>query len=849
MSSKVHPVAIYSLALLLVFASSLSCSAKKWPGGIRKPRKPGTSQPAEPQSPGTRGESESAGTGTSGTAASGPGTAEVPKNNTPNIETALPGEVVSLLANPAVRDFSFRPQAQSAALAAATTESGFPAGDVHPRLYFNAKELQKMQGDAKGSRQDIAERIFAYGDKNYTRKNKSLPPSSVSQMPKGNSTWRVYGDRLMGVAAAYALSTDPDKKRNYRDWCVEAMNRFSTYPSWGPNREYAVGLDGAHIVFGFSVAYDVLFSDLNKAQRDKFAARLRKAAGLFYKESQSKKPDFWVKSYTNNHNYLDHNALLNAALVLEPRYPETKQWIEQVRRNTATVMELRASINDGSTTEGVMYGTYGAHGLFATLDLLDKHKIANHFDNPWLKEHFNFLLHGSQPGYKRVVGVADGHGTYGHGPQHLLYFLDKVMRDGRPTWLAQQIFQVFGRQVPFGKPEGSPLLFEFMWRDTTIQPKAIDRGTSGLFHLFDDWGVATFRRGWSADNTFFSFRAGSPAGKSMWELMLKGDPRLAVANVSHSHPDAGGFSFYPNGNNFIAGAGYDKPKRTALANTYTFTPAFPFQPPLPENLISKLWDPKKIKQIGRLDEIGQVGEWQPWMGPLRLLVKSKVDARIVAAVYAKDSVFVSGEIGDAYPKQVKKRQGGSAALGLSRLYRNMLLLPEDVLLIVDRVESKTKLISHNYFRVENTPDRPASWSISGNTATLEKSGSSGSSIDLVYPKNLTMDAGVELNSYEDAKGENRRAIKDWKKVARSSSFLRISNPNQSGTETYVYLLRPDGKKARVYDLQMSDPRGVSLKVESGDRIYAIRIAMDLSTSARQAFLGFDGYVKLDYSLK
>jgi hypothetical protein len=844
MFSKVNPFAIFALAALLIFAGSPSCSAKKWPGGIRKPRKPGTSQPAEPQAESSQSESNSYGSTPTNASSE-----EEPYVEVPFVESALPGQVVPLLASPAVMDFSFRPQAQSASLAAATVEGGFPAGDVHPRLYFNAKQLKRMQQDALGSRRDIADRIFAYGDENYTRRKKSLPPTSAGKMPKGNGTWRKYGDRLMGVAAAYALSTNASKKQNYRDWCVEAMNRLSSFKSWGPTPEYAVGLDGAHLVFGFAVAYDLLYPELNKAQRDKFAARLRTAAGLFYKTTQAKKPDFWVRSYINNHNYLDHNALLNAALALEPRYPETKQWIEQVRTNTATVMDLRAKIVDGSTNEGIMYGTYGAHGLFATLDLLATHKVANHLDNPWIKEHFNFLLHGSMPGFQKVVGVADGHGTYGHGPQHLLYFLDKVTRDGRPTWLAQRIFEVFGSRLPFGKPEGSTLLFEFMWRDPSIKPKEINQGSSGLFHLFEDWGLATFRRGWSSNHTFFSFRAGSPAGKSMWDLMLKGDPRMAVANVSHSHPDAGGFSFFPNGKNFIAGAGYDKPKRTALANTYTFTPTFPFQPAIPEKMVAQLWDPKKVKQIGRLDEVGQIGEWQQWMGPLKFLVKSKIEAYIVEAVFAKDSMFVSGEIGGAYPKQIKQRKGGKGNLGLDRLYRNMLLLPEDVLLIVDRVESKGKLVSHNYFRVKNTPDSKASWKISGNSATLISAGSRGSVIDLINPKGLTMDTGLELYSYEDARADNRRGIKDWQKVPQSSAFLRVNNPNQSGQETYIYLLRPDGKKARVYDLQLGDKRGVSMKVEVGDRVYAIRIAMDLATSARKSFLGFDGYVKLDYSLK
>ena len=831
--------------LILAVLSSSACTAKKWPG-LRKPRNPENQEQNQPET----GPSES-GSGEQDSTPEEPGQPETNEPEEPSQPVAPPpaptsGESVALFAEPANFDFEFKPEPQ---VATARDADAPAAAGKHPRLFFDADELGALQTKARGGSRQIAERLFAYGDK-VANSRRSLPAAEMGQLPKANGTWRKEGDKLMGVAAAYALQTDPKKKDAYGTWAKEAMRRISSWTAWGPSTKYAVGLDGAHILFGFSVAYDLLYSEFNAAEREKFAKRIHKQAELFYEETQAREPEFWTTSYTNNHNYINHNALLCAALAVEDVYPrEARAWIQQCVKNTDLVMEIRALIGDGSTNEGVMYGTYASHALFATLELLHEHKLADHLDNVWLTQHFNFLLHGSLPGFQRVVGIADGHGSYGHGPRHLLYFLDRVTRDGRPTWVAQRIDEALGKRQPYGKPEGSNLLFEMLWHDPAIEPRSINRGSSPGFHHFEDWGVVTYRRGWSRDDTFFSFKSGDPAGEATWAMMLNGDPRVSATNVSHSHPDAGSFTFYPGGQDFIAGALYPKPKRTALSNTYTFTPSFAMAPPIPESAISRLWEPTKINQIGRLDEIGQLGEWSQWMGPIKPLVKAAPNADIVTAVKADDAIFVSGEFGDAYPKQVKKRGGGKGPLGVESVYRSALLLPEDVLLIVDRVQTRGNVGAHAYFRALSSPDHKAEWKVRGNVATLSGGGSPGSEVELYSPRGVKIETGRELISYEDAKGDNRRTVKDWDAIAHSSVFARFSNPSQSGAETYVYLVRPNGTVGKITELQTSDARGVAMKIETADRLYEVRIATELASNARRGFLGFDGHVRVDYSGK
>ena len=112
-------------------------------------------------------------------------------------------------------------------------------------------------------------------------------------------------------------------------------------------------------------------------------------------------------------------------------------------------------------------------------------------------------------------------------------------------------------------------------------------------------------------------------------------------------------------------------------------------------------------------------------------------------------------------------------LGVERVYRSMLLLPEDVLLVVDRVETRGQVGANNYFRALSSPDHEANWVAQGNVATLKGGGAPGSQVEIFHPKGVRIETGRELISYEDAKGDNRREVKDWDTIAHSSVFAPI----------------------------------------------------------------------------
>ncbi len=710
--------------------------------------------------------------------------------------------------------------------------AGIPAWPA--RLYFNGAELNAIRQAVAAEASPNARRLLDFGLKMERERGRTLPPVDEGTLSRTAGSWRVHGDRLLGVAGAYMVADDADTRGALRDWCLASMTRLTDYGRWAP-RGTLRSLDPVHILLGFAVAYDFLYPSLNETQRIKFGEELRSHAEAEFVATQQRSPATWVRGYAGNHNVLHHNALLHAALTLQPRYPEqTARWLEQVVVNTERVMELRAMRGDGADHEGVMYATYADHGLFPTLHLLARHGIADHFDNPWLQQHFTFLLFGSRPGLESVLDFSDGHGSFGHGPQHLLRFLDALMHDGRPSWVADFLRDRFGREFPFGKPEGATLLHEFLWTDPSVEPRPLQAG--GGLAVFHDWGVAAFTRGWGPEATSIAFRSGEPGGRALWGLARAGDARVPSPRISHAHPDAGGFSFHPGGSPFVSGGGYQKPKRTALNNSYTFTPAFPLEARVGDHRIDRFWDRDRINDVGRPQEIGQSGEWGTWFGPPEELLRHGVALGPLETTADNGVFFASAEFAGAYPPSIRPRGQAPVSFGLQSLRRSLLLLPEDVLIVADRVRCSERLAVHCWFRSRSTADYRPHWRLIDASAILPQPLGRAHQLDVIYPTGLKREVGREVVNIEEARGSNRRGVRDWDRVLHYSTYLRISHPGQTGDQHYLYLLRPAGRAAKVSELQVHDA-GLSFQLLIEKSLYQIKIGTSEDTEAVARWIG------------
>ncbi len=718
-----------------------------------------------------------------------------------------------------------------------TTAMVLLGGSGHPRLFFDEAHIPQLRLQASTTHADLALRLEAYADHVLT--HNMQPPSQPPTGDAEEGTWRTWGDRLPPMAMAWLLTEDPKQSSACRDWLIEAMDTMSAWTVWGPTPETDVDLDAAHIMAGFAFACDVLDDALPAVVT--YRQRLAMQAEQLQAAILSADPPFWVGSFIQNHNYINYNALLMSGLLLDGDHPDAAAWIDMAESNMASVMEFRAARSDGSDFEGVMYATYGDNFLFQSLDLLSRHRGWSMESHPWMKNHLDFFLHGARPGLDLVAGFSDGLGSWGHGPANLLYFLDRVTGDGQATALATALTTALDESFPWGKPPGATLPTAFLWFDPTLAGGDWEPPANTL-HRFDDLDLVTWHAGWDEGQTFLFFKCGVPPGRSAWDQLITGDPLAAELSFGHANPDAGAFAFYPGGRSFIMDSLYERPKRTAVNNTMTFGPPPVIDRGISDDELAMVWDLKYLDQLGRLDEVGQVGEWSVWLGPPDDVVDSGMNAWVAAAAAGQGVVYASGEAGHAYPSIVSVEGGGEEPFGLDRFFRSLVLLPGDVLLVVDRVVTDGVLPSHTYFRSLSSPWFDREFTAQGTTASLPLEDGSTGILKVVQPVGAAFETGRQVTDWDAVHPDLH--VEDWTELDYWGIFAKVTNQQQDGETTAIYLLRTDDVAASVLQVDESDPRGIALDVDVDGVQFAIQLAMDPEQGAREGFLGFDGWASV-----
>lgn len=714
---------------------------------------------------------------------------------------------------------------------------------TNPGVWFDPEDLPAYASAAKlgGALEVESGRLTDYGSEVFDDIDANLPEPDEDDMPGTQQQWRRYGDRLFGMAGAYLLQSGRRKRSQMRQWITSAMDRLVSYELWGPTAEYDVDLAGAHITIGFATCYDVLHDDLSKKQRKRYRDAIRSQVEDFVTAHESGAGSYrWVEAYQGNINHMVFLAMLVGALAVRPRWPKwAASVIQHVRDNTQIAMDLREIRGEADFHEGPAYASLGLHGLLPTLELLKRHGFEDHTESEHLRDEIEGLFHTSALGFQKVIGYADNDTVFYHGPQHLLRWLGDKFDDGRAIWLADYLWSsAHGAQFPNGNPEGSTIFLEFLWRETDTEAVAIDTTNTPPFRHFEDGGLVSWRRGWAAGDSHAFFFAGNPTGANTWALALAGDPRLDVPGIAHIHPGAGQFMFWPGGSQLASGTLYEYPKRTALSNTVCFKPTVAIEPKVSDAELATLWEISAEQQVGRRDEVGQLGEWGQWFGPISELLADSYSVSVLDARSEDGGMFAIADIAGAYPDTVDLAAGGSAALPLDALRRSVLILPEDVAVVLDHVETSSALPYVGYWRLIQAPGvLETSIGVVGQVATMTSNGDAHT-IEVAHPAaGLTIETGREIFSVEDATGVNDREVTDWDLLPSYSRFLRVEDPATDGAHDYVYVMTPDGVASSILSVDDTDPNGVTVRLTAGARTYQVKLATDMDPAARLAFLG------------
>ncbi|XP_046942292.1 dermatan-sulfate epimerase-like protein [Lynx rufus] len=528
---------------------------------------------------------------------------------------------------------------------------------LHPSLYFDAGEIQAMRQKSRTSHLHLFRAIRSAVTVMLSNPTYYLPPPKHADFA---AKWNeIYGNNLPPLAL-YCLLCPEDKVAF--EFALEYMDRMVGYKDWlvenAPGDEVPVG----HSLTGFATAFDFLYNLLDDHRRQKYLEKIGAVTEEMYEYSKVRS---WGKQLLHNHQATNMIALLTGALVTGvEKGSKANIWKQVVVDVMEKTMFLLNHIVDGSLDEGVAYGSYTAKSVTQYVFLAQRHFSINNLDNNWLKMHFWFYYATLLPGFQRTVGIADSNYNWFYGPESQLVFLDKfILKNGAGNWLAQQIRRhrpKDGPMVPSTAQRWSTLHTEYIWYDPQLTPQPpAEYGTANM-HTFPNWGVVTYGAGLpnTQANTFVSFKSGKLGGRAVYDI-VHFQPYSWIDgwrsfNPGHEHPDQNSFTFAPNGQVFVSEALYG-PKLSHLNNVLVFAPS-------PTSQCNQPWE----------GQLGECGQWLRWTGE----EVGDAAGEIITASQHGEMLFVSGEAVSAY----------SSAMKLKSVYRALLLLNSQTLLVVDHVE-------------------------------------------------------------------------------------------------------------------------------------------------------------------
>lgn len=636
-----------------------------------------------------------------------------------------------------------------------------------------------------------------------------MPPERHEEF---TSKWNeIYGNNLPTLALYCLLAPDDTAALQF---LLRFMDRMAEYPDWkvtsAPNDEVPM----AHSLTGFATAFDFVYSHLEQQRRDLYLRKILKETEELFETSKYRG---WGKQFLQNHQTTNILAILTGAIVVGSHNDQTSMVWKQVSVNyMEKTMFLLNHVVDGSLDEGVAYGSYTAKSITQYVFLAHRHFNIDNTENNWLLNHFWFYYATLLPGFQRTVGIADSNYNWFYGPESQLVFLDTfVMKNGIGNWLAQQVRKHRPKDGPMGQSTAqrwTTLHTEFIWYNAQLTPRPPLGYGAPKMHIFSNWGVVTYGAGLPSNqgNTFVSFKSGKLGGRAVYDI-VHAKPYTWLDgwnsfNPGHEHPDQNSFTFAPNGQVFVSEALYG-PKYSYLNNVLVFSPS-------PSSQCNGPWE----------GQLGECAKWLRWTDD----GVGESAGEVVAASSHRDTMFTSGEAALAY----------SPTMRLKSVYRALVLLNSQTLLVVDHVE-----------KLEDSPVNTLSAFFHNLDIDFKyvpykfKDRYHGALMD-VWDAHYKM-FWVSSQGFSP-QGEIQEAEQAAEFKKRWTQFINVTVPMQGSVTRVAYLLH--GPYVKVTDLRFVDNgrNGVRLSVVVNNTEKLVSIATNhKDIGERFNYLGFGGFAKIE----
>ncbi|XP_020896507.1 dermatan-sulfate epimerase-like protein [Exaiptasia diaphana] len=660
-------------------------------------------------------------------------------------------------------------------------------------LYFSTSDVPSLRAKARLSHSDIFDRIGEAVRYMKRYPNIVVPPSTWIEF---SSKWNENFGNNLACLSFYCLLN----RRDVEAFKIarRAIVRFTELKNWRCSQNLQDDVPVAHSLVGMATAYDFIGHRFDKRLQNMAKLKIINVTRQLYENSINA---WWGNSYIQNHVATNYVALLIGGLVMRDFTEEAEAWVQRAHLMLNRTMFLLGFVKDGSLEEGTSYASYTTRSLTQYVFLVKRHLNINLANNPWLNKHFWFIYRTLLPTFDKTLGIADSSGGWFYGPESQLMFLDSmVMRNGWGNWLAKNIARVRKdrKSLLLARTHRyASLHTEFLFYDHVIgsRPPA----DMPMLHVFEDWGVVVYGKAMPSNTeiystgkpqasskqtnsnplTYLTFKCGVLHGRAINRIVktkpwswIDGWPRF---NPGHEHPDHGSFTYYPNGVALITDALYG-PKYTWLNNVLMFGST--------ENTFGQL---------------GEGGKWFKFQD-------NKVweaEGTIITAIDQHQKLYIVGEYSKWY----------SSNLGLHKVFRSLLLLRQDILIVFDVVirkkSSPTTKVS-TFFHNRFFPFQIVVQDSSQAMAELTAEDNNTYCIQWINSDGPPINASSQQARYKAEFGK------------RKTNFLNITSPLKNRVSIMAYVM--SNGDAKIVSLQNDNRNGI-LTVDINNVRHAINLSI------------------------
>jgi len=671
----------------------------------------------------------------------------------------------------------------------------------HPRLFFSASDVPRLQAQIFDfERSEIVTTWDRYVSD--WRDPALIPLNEGASPPTSDAAWGELVAPLPSLAMYALFTTDETVLNNALEW----TRRIVALDEWGDT-----AMAQALTLEGICIIYDMLHDSMEPTDRMNARTRIIETASSLSRGLIDEAP--WAQRSSQ----VQHSALMMAGLVTEHDYGESATWRAQARSFSNRTIQNVDTIADGSWPEGPSMASETLTHAYQSWRLMERHFAADLTGSAWLQARSTAMLRLARPGQVGVMSVGDGGQDWLRGPEHQTCFVDAYTSARTATWVREQRLA-----IEEGTSRVHDLWLEFLWCEPSLvgEPPAIDAPVN---HHFEEWGVATWHSGFTAGDSSLLFKSGVPVANTLWADVRSGELDATAVGTAQLHPDAGSIGWYPRGQAVLTIGGTSLPKRTAISNTYTFTAEQNMDRGWGPAERSDWWTPSSFHdQVGNPWNVGQLGEWGLDYGQGGDLMDASAAMDIVDT--RRGVTVMGGHFEGMYPTEFPSHDGWED-LGLNRLSRFVVVLPEEVVLILDHIDQSTTLWQHAHFN-----STASSFSMSGSSGMISTPDGQTWFVDALTGGSPATDQLIQRVDQPSG---------PW--VYR----FNVSHSLPPGQHNHVYALRSSLQAVSLTGWSSTaDGIEASFTVtnEGISSSYALRLATGSEPGNRAAFLGFSGFM-------